>query len=432
MITPSPPSKNVIIQAEKRECGRNYITDHQQSIDTILPTYRMNCFMAQELITFVGILQNQLNLGPLKDFLPFFELVGSMAEQTRVGLANEIDIGLKFESWMNQALFKVEEDPFTLKKAGYVPPFMEQFFAGNKFEYHKFMFFLLDAVDKAINDIFGGGRNPPNLKCVTTNKEWMEGRTPCKGECKKVLECNDFEQCEQCAVTVSQTKSGVALQFEFVWQDMNIYCSIDLIPVFQIEPIPTMKLARLIIDGMLCNNPPEGWLKFLFKYPKDNKIIQELTESGSGHVCSVGLKTMNFLEERNHHIKPAQEFSGHKFSSPRMKDIYSYIKFLKKALDLDLSSYWVKKELLKPEYQSILDLCSKGRILYTSRGEVDGQLDKDDKALVMILSQPEFKTKVEDKIDFQQSFKWSYVRLRREWHQRKGRYSDNVVPKNSS
>ena len=120
---------------------------------------------------------------------------------------------------------------------------------------------------------------------------------------------------------------------------------------------------------------------------------------------------MNFLEGRNHHIKPAQEFTGDKFSSPRMKDIYSYIKFLKKALDLDLCSFWVKKELLKPEYQSILDSCSKGRILYTSKGEVDGELDKDDLALVMILSQSEFKTKVENKIDFQESYNWSYVRL---------------------
>ena len=223
----------------------------------------------------VVMIQNELNFGPLKDFLPFFELVGSMAEQTRVGLANELDLGLKFKSWMNQPLFKVEEDPFTLKKAACVPSFMEQFFVGNKFEYHKFMFFLLDAVDKALKDIFEVRRNPPNLKRVTTNKEWLDGKTPCKGECKRVLECNEFKQCEQCAVTVSQTKSGVALQLEFVWQgtyfDQNIFCSIDLIPVFQIEPIQTMKLARLINDGMLCENAPEGWLKFLIKYPKDYK-----------------------------------------------------------------------------------------------------------------------------------------------------------------
>ena len=372
----------------------------------------MNCMMAQELIKFIGLLQDQLYSGPLKNFEPVFEVVGSIAEKTRVGLANEIDVGLKFKSWMNQALFKVEEDPFTLKKAISLPLYMEQFFNENKFGYHKFMLFLLATVEKAVKEIFEEGRNPPNLKCVTTNKEWIDGNTPCKGVCKKMLESNDFEQCEQCAVTVSKTKSGVALQFEYVWQDCNIYCSIDLIPVFQIEPISTMKLTALIINGMLCNNPPEGWLKFLMKYPQEYKIIQELTESGKGYVHSINLKTMNFSSGNNYHIKPAQEFTVSKFSSNRMRDIYSYIKFLKKALNLDLSSYWVKKELLKPEYQSILDSCSKGRILYTSQGDVDHVLHRDDLALVIILSQPEFKNKVEDKIDFHESFKWSYVRLK--------------------
>ena len=370
--------------------------------------------MAQELTKFVILLEDQLYSGPLKDFEPVFELVGSMAEKTRVGLANELDIGLKFKSWMNQAPFKVEEDPFTLKKAVYVPSCMEQqFFNENQFDYHKFLLFLLAAVDKAVADIFGEERNPPNLKRVTTNKDWIDGNTPCKGECKKMLEENAFEQCEQCAVTVSKTKSGVALQFEYVWHDHNIYCSIDLIPVFQIEPVSTMKLTALIIDGMLCSDPPEGWLKCLMKYPKEYKIIQELIASGSGFVHSVGLKTMNFSNGSNHHIKPAQEFTGDKFSSPRMRDIYSYIKFLKKALNLDLSSYWVKKELLKPEYQSILDSCTKGRILYTSQGDVDYELNKDDLALVIILSQPEFKNKVDDKIDWHESFKWSYVRLKK-------------------
>ena len=52
--------------------------------------------------------------------------------------------------------------------------------------------------------------------------------------------------------------------------------------------------------------------------------------------------------------RPAQEFMASKFSSEGMKDIYRYIKFLKKALHLDLSSYWVKSELNKPEYQAWL------------------------------------------------------------------------------
>ena len=66
-----------------------------------------------------------------------------------------------------------------------------------------------------------------------------------------------------------------------------------------------------------------------------------------------------------------------------MREIYSYIKFLKKVLNLNLSSYWVKKELLEQEYETILNSCT------TEDTWMDGY--KDDSALVRILSQPEFK-----------------------------------------
>ena len=91
-----------------------------------------------------------------------------------------------------------------------------------------------------------------------------------------------------------------------------------------------------------------------------------------------------------------------KFSSRRMKKIYSYIKFLKKVLHLDLSSYWVKKELLKPHYEVILSSWTTGITLEYNYSGDQIHVDKDDKALVRILAQPEFKTKVEHKIDIQQ------------------------------
>ena len=204
-----------------------------------------------------------------------------------------------------------------------------------------------------------------------------------------------------CSVTVSQTKKGVALQLEWVSDNgTRVYCSIDLIPMFQIEPIPPLRLTRLIVENMIGDDPPQGWLSFLFKYAEDYKIIQELTRLGSGDVTSVGLKTMSFFEGKNHHVTPVQEFTRSKFSSERMRDIYSYIKFLKKALDLKLSSYWVKKELLKADYQSILESC-----------------ETDDVALVQILSQPELSTKVNDKINMEDSLRSGYVNLRRSRHQ---------------
>ena len=77
-------------------------------------------------------------------------------------------------------------------------------------------------------------------------------------------------------------------------------------------------------------------------------IIQDLIQSDGGMIYSVVLKTMNLCEEKNHHVRPAQpNTEGEKFQSEEMMEIYCCIKYLKKALDLDLSSYWVKNRVVK-------------------------------------------------------------------------------------
>ena len=111
--------------------------------------------MAQSLARLVQLLQDGMQQGELKALKPFFELVGSMAEGTRISLANELDLTIKFRTWMDNAPFKVEGHPYTLKKArGLSLPIMEQFFDGKEFKYHTFMHFLLKNVDKVISDIF--------------------------------------------------------------------------------------------------------------------------------------------------------------------------------------------------------------------------------------------------------------------------------------
>ena len=357
----------------------------------------MNCMMSHDLVELTKILQDGLQSGALKQLHPYFELVGSMAERTRIGLANEVDLGLHFKLWKDNIPFKVEDDPFSLKKAETCPPSMHEFFEGNIFQYHTFMRYLLDATDKTVRDVFDEGKNPPNFTQITSNQDWVHGDTPCRGKCKERLEESEFVQCIQCGVSVSQTKSGVALQFLWEWrkaapyQVRKIFCSIDLIPVFPIQQVTTMKLAKMINSAMLSIEHPIGWLNYLFKYPREYKIIEELTLTGKSEIHSVGLKTMNIHKGKNHHIKPAQ-YTLEKFRSKRMKNIYSYIKFLKKVFDLELSSFWVKKELMKEQYLSIVE-----------------SNESDDTALVQVLSQPEFRSKLVGKINFSSSNKSGFV-----------------------
>ena len=383
----------------------------------------------------------------LKEFGPELVLSGSMEEGTRLGLANELDLGLIFKALKREDSipFKVVNDPFSLKKSITTPAFLEKYFDEHgEFHFYKSKHFLLEVFSTTIDNIFDTGklRGTNKLQCITRNTEWVKGETKCMGEsCKTLMmtkENTKFEHCKECAVTVSQTKIGIALQFGWEWvismtdmaqeklcvhtrvhlseentwlekwiksgnfvqgQKINIYCSIDIIPEFPIEPINATALAKTVNSAML-STLPDGWLKYLSNYAKHYKLIRDLIQSEEGKIESVVLKTMNFHEGKNHHVRPAQPSTkGVKFQSARMKEIYCYIKFLKKLLNLDLSSFWVKMELLKPEYQSILEMNDSG-------------FNKDDNAMVQVLCMPEFKSKVEDKLDVDESC--SYICLKSE------------------
>ena len=84
--------------------------------------------LAHDLVNFVQTILHFLQLGALKEFCPLFELVGSMAESTRVGIANELDLGMKFHVWREHTPFTIKEDPFSLKRADTSPPIMDKFF----------------------------------------------------------------------------------------------------------------------------------------------------------------------------------------------------------------------------------------------------------------------------------------------------------------
>ena len=111
---------------------------------------------------------------------------------------------------------------------------------------------MLNATEEALDSIFDEGRNPPNLRRVTTNKAWREGKTACGGECRENWDDERPVQCPKCAVTVSQTKIGICLQFEWLWETKKrFYTSVDLIPTFPIIPIEAMELARLVNRGAI-------------------------------------------------------------------------------------------------------------------------------------------------------------------------------------
>ena len=83
--------------------------------------------MANDLLKAAWKIEKRLNNdGTIKHLKPKFTLAGSIIEGTRFGYANELDLGLRFETLQkverernseNNIAFKVGGDPFTLKKA---------------------------------------------------------------------------------------------------------------------------------------------------------------------------------------------------------------------------------------------------------------------------------------------------------------------------
>ena len=77
--------------------------------------------MSEDLLDFYHTLEREMK-DPLREFNPEFQMSGSMIEGTRLGLANELDIGLIFNTLKDKIAFKVDRnDPFSLRKAKNAP-----------------------------------------------------------------------------------------------------------------------------------------------------------------------------------------------------------------------------------------------------------------------------------------------------------------------
>ena len=74
---------------------------------------RIDCLLIHGLVRLAQDLQSELNAerSPLSRLKPRLIVVGSVAEGTRIGLGNELDLTLTFRSWRGEAIpFAVRDD----------------------------------------------------------------------------------------------------------------------------------------------------------------------------------------------------------------------------------------------------------------------------------------------------------------------------------
>ena len=180
---------------------------------------------------------------------------------------------------------------------------------------------LLDMKDSA-ERVFGRAR------IVTKNEEHLN----CKRCYHKGVDKNGKykKQSKECCVFVSQSKIGICLQV--VMTDINgneVYCSLYLIPMFEIEKILDTSLAKIVNEGMLQIGHPSDCFKYLHSYCNTLQMIDiELGNSylSLRNLTSVTLKTINCHKDRNFYVKPGQILGGKKIQHRGMRKAYCYLK----------------------------------------------------------------------------------------------------------
>ena len=353
------------------------------NLETFHHFRKYDCYMTQDMISFAKLLQTLLI--EKSDFMrylkPKFVLVGSAQEGTRIGIGNEIDMTMQFTSWEDCPPFEIAlRDAFHLYKSQNCPKWMEIYFnRDGRFNLDKFTYDVCQSVDNCINIIFTEKQSPHRLKRVISNSAFANSRCEqCKSESKNKAWP---VQCVDCIVCVSRTKMGVCLQFEWKDDDMEkpAYCSMDLVPVYNIRPIDTKVVLKLVNSSMLQRFHPSGWFSHIKNYLKEDRVVEDLWSEGE----TIEKVLLKCLEDGRYFIRGGQRLKPEAFFyNENLRKVYILLKVLRTTLDLkNLSNFMIKKMLMdytfvnmasteKSEDQLLYDVLSHNKFQYYFRGHL--------------------------------------------------------------
>ena len=166
-----------------------------------------------------------------------------------------------------------------------------------------------------------------------------------------------MSHCKNCLFPVTQTKLGPCLIFKWRSEEhfKTINVTIDLIPVLPIAGSSTCDLFESVTNSLLDSKPP-NWLSHISRVLNQDKILPEAFEDDFKTVpinaLNVAIKLINYGNEHNYIIQPAQHLDVTDFDDKwDLKQCYCMIKALKFYLDIDVSSYLIKKILLSKEFK---------------------------------------------------------------------------------
>ena len=311
-----------------------------------------------------------------------FILVGSIAEGTRIHWANELDITMQFNGIQNCPLL-IEDNPFRLKLLNESKHPLENWCENGVFKYELFFSFLLHLLDEVISNgkdtikRFTNGRiqlKEDETKCGFTLRKFWKNQRQENGESHIGLRRQDnvfYTHTEESIFNVTQTKCGACLVFEWKYKDQFDILTIDLIPVIPVKGKDLNEMNSLITSTLFHEKPP-NWLKHLKGFINRDRVLPESFKDqfkeDSAHPIQVGMKLLHYEKENNFIIRPAQQLAvtSELEKNARLKHVYCEIKSLKSLLDVDISSYFVKKVLLTEEMKLKIKGSGVQAYLYTA------------------------------------------------------------------
>ncbi len=283
---------------------------------------------------------------------PRFALIGSIAEGTKLRPANELDVTCYLMPDVDDKYKFDIENAFTLKKTNsskYHP--MEQFITCGKLNYEEFFISFLNAVHGSLDVL------KESAIFKETNFELGWANKFCKN-CKEIAK-EAPTHCKDCLFPVTHTKMGACLILK---KKNGQVLTIDLIPTLPIASGTTanpLELHSMVTSDLFQFKPP-SWKAYLKDHLVKDRILPDTFEEqieGSG-VNMIAMKRVHYGKTNNFVVRPAQRMKVFFKVHPEKKQVYCYLKYLKQAFCVNISSYFIKKVLVshKTEKKSAKDI----------------------------------------------------------------------------
>ena len=277
-----------------------------------------------------------------------------MAEGTRLYSASEADLTVQFFG-LHAFRTGAKATELHCHDVNLLQTFVKN---GNVFNYPKFLNFLMEEIRSALNQLSLDDKIPTSFKKLNLE---FKACNECEEMSKETSILNPVKHCTKCLPTVCHTKLGPCLIFQWMFgESFEQVMTVDLVPVFNVKG-KTLDLFNKVMRTLLNDNPP-GWKDYMVSIYKRDIILPEAFKSqekgtNDDECQQIAIKLLNYGDENNYIIRPAQEMQVQDFQSNQiLKGAYLRIKALNTILKAGVKSYLVKKILMLPEFKEQREL----------------------------------------------------------------------------